>query len=288
MMAGIGEAIATSRIDGTTMDLFGKTVWITGASSGIGAGLATGFAKAGARLVLSGRREAALAEVAGRCDQAKTLVLPFEATDLGALPGIVSRVEDLTGGVDILVNNAGISQRSLALDTDFEVYRRIMEVDFFAPLRLSQLVLPAMVKRQSGALVNIASVAGKVGTPLRTGYCAAKHALVGWSDALRAEISQYGVSVFVVTPGFVATHISDNALTGDGSVKGHDATDPVNQGMSAEEAATIIIDGMLANQPEIAVGRPGAPELALLEFKRYNPEPLYQIMAKMAPKVARE
>jgi short-subunit dehydrogenase len=268
------------------MDLTGKTIWITGASSGIGAGLATGFARAGARLVLSGRREDALAEVAGRC-QAETHLLPFEATDLDALPSIVERAERLTGGIDILVNNAGISQRSLALDTDFEVYRRVMEVDFFAPLRLSQLVLPAMVKRQSGALVNIASVAGKVGSPLRTGYCAAKHAMVGWSDALRAEIAQYGVSVFVVTPGFVATQIADNALTGDGSVKGHDASDPVNQGISPDEAATIIIDGMRADQPEIAVGRPGAPEMALLDFKRYNPEPLYKMMAGMAPKVAR-
>jgi short-subunit dehydrogenase len=145
-----------------------------------------------------------------------------------------------------------------------------------------------MVKRRAGALVNIASVAGKVGSPLRTGYCAAKHAMVGWSDALRAEIAQYGVSVFVVTPGFVATSIADNALTGDGSVKGHDASDPVNQGITPDEAATIIIDGMIADQPEIAVGRPGAPEMALLDFKRYNPEPLYQIMAGMAPKVARD
>jgi short-subunit dehydrogenase len=270
-----------------TMNFVGKTVWITGASSGIGAGLARGFARAGARLVLSGRREEALAEVAGHC-QTETLLLPFEATDLGALPGITARAEKLTGGIDILVNNAGISQRSLALDTDFEVYRRLMEVDFFAPLRLSQLVLPAMVKRESGALVNIASVAGKIGSPLRSGYCAAKHAMVGWSDALRAEITQHGVSVFVVTPGFVATRIADNALSGDGSIKGHDAKDPVNQGISADEAATIIIEGMLAGQPEIAVGRPGAPELALLEYKRHNPEPLYQIMAGMAPKMTRK
>ena len=268
------------------MDLSGKTIWITGASSGIGAGLATGFARAGARLVLSGRREAALAEVAGRC-QSDALLLPFEATDLDALPGIVDRAQSVTGGIDILVNNAGISQRSLALDTDFEVYRRVMEVDFFAPLRLSQLLLPSMVARGSGALVNIASVAGKVGSPLRTGYCAAKHAMVGWSDALRAEIAQYGVSVFVVTPGFVATGIADNALTGDGTAKGHDASDPVNAGITPDEAATIIIDGIIADRPEIAVGRPGAPEMRLLDFPRHNPEALFAMMAGMAPKVAR-
>jgi short-subunit dehydrogenase len=269
-----------------TMELAGKTVWITGASSGIGAGLATGFARAGARLVLSGRREAALAEVAGRC-QGDAMLLPFEATDLDALPAIVARAEAATGGIDILVNNAGISQRSLALDTDFDVYRRVMEVDFFAPLRLTQLVLPAMVKRGAGAFVNIASVAGKVGSPLRTGYCAAKHALVGYSDALRAETAQYGISVFVVTPGFVATAIADNALTGDGSVKGHDASDPVNQGISADEAATIIIDAMRADQPEIPVGRAGAPEMQLLDAKRANPEQVFAMMAGMAPKVPR-
>ena len=188
------------------MEFAGKTVWITGASSGIGEGLALAFARAGARLVLSGRRTQALQDVAGRC-QASTLVLPFDTIDLAVLPQVVAEAEAKTGGIDILVNNAGISQRSLALDTDFDVYRRIMEVDFFAPLRLTQLVLPAMVRRGGGALVNNASVAGKVGSPLRTAYCAAKHAMVGWSDALRAEITQYGISVHVVTPGFVATSL---------------------------------------------------------------------------------
>jgi short-subunit dehydrogenase len=266
------------------MDIAGKRIWITGASSGIGRGLALALAREGAKLILSGRNEAALAEVAADCPGSE--VLAFDAADLAALPAVVAKAE-AGGPIDMLVNNAGIGARGLARDVQFDVYRRVMEVDFFAPLRLTQLVLPAMVKRGAGAIVNNASVAGKVGSPLRTGYCAAKHAMVGWSDALRAEIAQYGVSVFVVTPGFVATHIADNALTGDGSVKGHDAADPVNQGISPDEAATIIIDGMLADQPEIAVGRAGAPEMALLDFKRYNPEPLYQIMAGMAPKVAR-
>lgn len=267
------------------MDFNGKTIWITGASSGIGAGLATAFARAGGRLILSGRRAEALAEVAGRC-QADVLVLPFETTDLAALPGLVAQAAAF-GPIDILVNNAGISQRSLALDTDFEVYRTIMEVDFFAPLRLTQLVLPAMVARGSGAIVNNASVAGKVGSPLRTAYCAAKHAMVGWSDALRAEIAQYGVTVHVVTPGFVATGIAANALKGDGSVKGADPDDPVNAGISPDEAATQILDALATGTCEIPVGRPGAPEMQLLNFPRANPEALYAVMAGMAPKVAR-
>ena len=268
------------------MDFAGKTIWITGASSGIGEGLATAFGRAGAKLVLSGRRLDALKDVAGRC-QTEVLTLPFDTTDLEVLPEIARQATAFTGAIDILVNNAGISQRSLALDTDFEVYRRIMEVDYFAPLALTQQVLPAMVRRGSGAIVNVSSVAGKVGSPLRTAYCGAKHAMVGWSDALRAEIAQYGVTVHVVTPGFVATHIADNALTADGSVKGHDADDPVNSGISIDEAAAQILGALESNVPEIPVGRPGAPEMQLLDFPRRNPEQLYQLMASMAPKVPR-
>jgi short-subunit dehydrogenase len=267
------------------MEFAGKTVWITGASSGIGAGLATAFARAGARLVLSGRRTEALAEVAGRC-QAQALLLPFETTDYAALPGIAEQARAFTGGIDILVNNAGISQRSLALDTDFEVYRTIMEVDYFAPLRLTQLVLPAMVKRGSGAIVNNASVAGKVGSPLRTAYCGAKHAMVGWSDALRAEIAQYGVTVHVVTPGFVATGIAANALKGDGSVNGPN-DDPVNAGISIDEAAVQILDALATDTREIPVGRVGAPEMQLLDLMRHDSQRLFATMAGLAPKVPR-
>lgn len=267
------------------MEFAGKTIWITGASSGIGEGLALALARTGARLVLSGRRVEALESVAGRC-QAQTMVLPFETTDLDALPGIVAQAEAFAGGIDILVNNAGISQRSLALDTDFSVYRTLMDVDFFAPLRLTQLVLPAMVRRGSGAIVNNASVAGKVGSPLRTGYCAAKHAMVGWSDALRAEIAQYGVTVHVLTPGFVATGIADNALKGDGSVNGP-SDDPVNAGISIDEAATQILDALAIDTPEIPVGRPGGMEMALLGMLRQDPAQLFAAMAGAAPRVTR-
>lgn len=265
-------------------DMAGKTIWITGASAGIGKGLALALAAAGARLVLSGRNRAALDEVAAQCPG--SLVEPFETTDLDALPAIVARVEAASGGIDWLVNNAGISQRSLALDTQFQVYRTIMEVDFFAPLRLTQLVLPAMVARGCGRIVNNASVAGKVGSPLRTGYCAAKHALVGWSDALRAETDQYGIKVHVLTPGFVATGIADNALTGDGSVKGA-GDDPVAGGISITEAAQQILDGIAGDVPEIPVGRAGAAEMALLDLKRQDPEACFRLMAGMAPKVSR-
>ncbi|MDO9488281.1 MAG: SDR family NAD(P)-dependent oxidoreductase, partial [Sphingomonadaceae bacterium] len=198
------------------MDVKGRTVWITGASSGIGEALARAMSAAGAAVILSGRRVAELDRVAGDTG-GDSFVLPFEATAYDALPAIVEKAENWRGGIDMLVNNAGISQRSLGLDTGFDVYRRLMEIDFFAPLRLTQLVLPAMVARGSGHLMAISSVAGKAGSPLRTGYCAAKHAVVGYFDALRAEVDRHGVGVTVVTPGFVRTSIAANAVQGDGS-----------------------------------------------------------------------
>ncbi len=246
------------------MRFAGKTVWITGASSGIGAALARAFAADGASVILSGRNAAALAEVAADCPGSRTLA--FDTTDFAALPGIATAA----GAVDILVNNAGISQRSLALDTGFDVYRTVMEVDFFAPLRLTQLVLPDMVARGSGAVVNIASVAGKIGSPLRTGYCAAKHAMVGWSDALRAEIAQYGVAVHVVAPGFVRTNVAVNAIQGDGSTRGHsDAA--IEAGISPESAAATILDGIAAGTREILVG--DGPEMGLVRLARQRRRP---------------
>lgn len=264
------------------MDVAGKTIWITGASSGIGAALAVAAARQGARVILSGRRAEALAEVAGRC-QAQTLVLPFEATDLDALPGVVAQAEAWRGGVDILVNNAGISQRSLARDTGFDVYRQIMEIDYFAPLRLTQLVLPGMRARGAGAFVAISSLAGKFGSPLRTGYCSAKFALIGYFDALRAETAHEGIEVFVVTPGFVKTSIAANALTADGSVRGR-SDDNIEGGITAEEAAQQILDGMAAGQREIPVGR-GA-EMAMLDLLRHDRDRLWDMMAAQGKAIA--
>lgn len=234
------------------MDLSGTTAWITGASSGIGRALAASLSGEGANVILSGRREEALQDAAKGCP-GKTLVLPFEATDYDALPGIVEQALGWKGGLDMLVNNAGISQRSLALDTDFDVYRKLMEVDFFAPLKLTQLVLPHFVERGHGQLVQVSSLAGKIGVPMRTGYCAAKHALMGYSDALRAETDRHGIQVLTVTPGFVQTEIAANALDGKGGRYGPN-DDPVNHGITAAQAAEQIVTALKTDEREIVVG----------------------------------
>ncbi len=260
------------------MTIEGQTVWITGASSGIGRALAIAMSAEGAHVILSGRRGPALSETAHECRN-DTKSLCFEATDYDALPGIVEEAIAWKGVPDMLVNNAGISQRSMAVDTDFEVYRRLMEVDFFAPLKLTQLLLPHWVERGSGHLVQIASIAGKLGAPLRTGYCAAKHALMGYSDALRAEVAQHGLQVTTVTPGFVATQIAANAVDGNGNRYGPN-DDPVDHGIPTSAAAQQIIDGLKAGKREIPVGT--AQEKANLVINRLFPGTVMDRMAARA------
>ena len=191
-----------------------------------------------------GGRSRALARAAVRGHRAST-----------RCPGVVERAWGWRGGVDLLVNNAGISQRSLALDTGLDVYRQLMEVDVLGPVALTQQVLPRMVARRSGHIAVVSSVAGKVGAPLRTGYCAAKHAVVGYFDALRCEVEKaYGIRVSVILPGPVRTAIAANALTADGSPRGR-SDEFIENGMDPDAAARIMLDGLAAGQREIAVAR---------------------------------
>jgi short-subunit dehydrogenase len=258
----------------------GKRVWITGASSGIGAALAEAFAGEGAELVLSGRRREALAEVAARAQPGAT-ILPFEATDWPALPEAVAKA----GTVDILVNNAGISQRSLAVDTRPEVYRALIETDLLAPIWLTQLVLPGMVERGAGGhIIGISSVAGRLGTVLRTGYCAAKHGLIGYLDALRAEVEQaYGIRVTTVLPGSVRTEVAANALQADGSARGESDTN-IDAGMAPEDCARRILEGLAAGQREIIVAEGGEAYAAGLRFS--DPERLFDMLSKEGARLA--
>ncbi|MDE2437758.1 MAG: SDR family NAD(P)-dependent oxidoreductase, partial [Sphingomonadales bacterium] len=158
------------------MKFSGQAAWITGASSGIGAAMARALAKQGVRLVLSGRNVSSLEGVAAECG-GDCLILPFEATDQAAILPAADKAWEWSGGIDLLVNNAGISQRSLAVDTAFDVYDRIIAVDLLAPIALTQALLARMVARGSGRIAMISSIAGKVGAPMRTAYSAAKFGL---------------------------------------------------------------------------------------------------------------
>ncbi|MFN3552245.1 MAG: SDR family NAD(P)-dependent oxidoreductase [Novosphingobium meiothermophilum] len=255
------------------MAFAGLVVWITGASSGIGAALARALAREGALLVLSGRNEAALAEVADQCGDA--LVLPFEATDYAAAARAADQAWAWQGRVDMLVNNAGISQRSLAVNTAFPVYERIIAVDLLAPIALTQAMLPRMAERGSGRIVMVSSIAGKVGSPMRTGYSAAKFGLFGYSDALRAEVAGLGLKVHVIAPGSIRTDVSRNAVTADGSRRGiSDAA--IENGLDPDQAARQMLDAIAVDEREIIMGEGMEKEIGEL---RRTPDALHDRMA---------
>jgi dehydrogenase/reductase SDR family member 7B len=258
------------------MNFARKVAWITGASSGIGAALAREFAARGGHVVLSGRDEARLAEVAARLPT-ESLILPFEVRDDAAMADASATALAWRGGVDVAVANAGVSQRSTALNTDMQVYRDIIAIDLTQQIAFSQGLIGHMADRGSGALLFISSIAGKVGVPLRTAYCAAKFGLAGYADALRAELSQTGVSVHVIYPGSVATDVSRNALTGEGAKRGR-SDKAIDEGIPADEAAQAMLDGVANGTREIIVAR--GMELALGEARR-TPEALFDQVAAM-------
>lgn len=257
------------------MDFTDKVVWITGASSGIGAALAREWASRGAHLVLSGRDEARLAKVAADCGE--ILILPFDVRDDAALADATTKAVAWKGGVDAAVANAGVSQRSQALKTEMNVYRDIIDIDLTAQIAFAQGLIGHMAERGSGNLLFISSIAGKVGVPMRTAYCAAKFGLAGYADALRAELSQKGVSVHVIYPGSIATDVSRNALTSDGSKRGR-SDKVIDEGIRPNDAAKTMIDAVAAGEREIIVAE--GMEQAMGEMRR-TPDQLFDQVAAM-------
>ncbi|WP_417465037.1 SDR family oxidoreductase [Kordiimonas sp.] len=261
----------------------GQAIWVTGASSGIGEALAYEFASLGAKLILSARREAELERVKAACETMgamadDVLILPLDVTDEGAISAVTKAAHSFTGRIDMLINNAGISQRSLCIDTDMATYRRLFEVDVFGQIALTKEVLPIMLAQKSGHMVVTASVAGKIGVSQRTGYCAAKHAMMGFFDALRAEVSKSGLHVTTITPGFIRTNIATHALKGDGSEFGK-VDKNIAGGMDVKKCAKVIMKGLSKRQKEIPVGE--GSEMKALWVKRFFPNTLFKMVEKM-------
>lgn len=241
-----------------------KTVWITGASSGIGEALAVAWSREGARLVLSARNEQELERVRQACaNPERHRVIPLDLTDTQAIHAAAKGA----GAIDVLVHSGGVSQRALASETDLAVDRAIMETNYFGTVALTKAVLPSMLARRSGHIVPISSVIGYVGIPTRSAYSASKHALHGFFESLRAETAKDGIAVTIVVPGYIRTKVSENALRGDGSAYGK--MDETHQrAMRPEDAAPRIIDAVAKKKAEIRVG--GAETLAVL-LRRFFP-----------------
>lgn len=249
------------------MDFQDKTVWVTGASSGIGEALAYALAGRGARLILSARRAEKLRQVRGQCQNGQRhRVLPLDLADPATLQDAAE--EALAAGpVDVLVHNGGISQRALAKDTSLDVDRRIMEVNYFGAVALTKAVLPAMLERGQGRFVVVTSLVGKFGTPQRSAYAASKHALHGFFESLRAEVHAGGLRVTLACPGFVRTPLPVHALTGDGSPQGR-MDRAQEEGLAPERCAQAILRAVEKEKDEVYVG---GRETWGVYLKRFSP-----------------
>jgi short-subunit dehydrogenase len=259
-----------------------KVVWITGASAGIGKATAKQMALKGAKIVLSARSKDKLEEVKTSLDLSDddVLVLPLDMKELSTFEAAYSKVKQKFGKVDILFNNAGISQRGSVIESTDEVYHELMDVNYWAPVKLTKIVLSDMMAAKSGHLVVTSSLSGKLGSPMRSGYCGSKHALHGFFDSLRSEVYKDNVKVTIICPGYIKTDISKNALAPNGQKHGKMDVNQEN-GLSVEKCASLILRAIENDKSEVYMG---GKEVLGVYLKRFFPKLLERILLGQAPK----
>lgn len=257
--------------------IHGKTIWVTGASSGIGKSLAITLSAYQCNIIISSRNEEELRKVKEICgNQDSMSILWLDLNNSEDMEMIVQKAISFYGQVDILVNNAGISQRSLIKDTQLEVYKQLMNINYLGTVALSKALLPHFIANNSGHFVTVTSLMGKFGSPYRSGYCGAKHALHGFFDVMRMEHEKDGVKVTMVCPGFVQTNVARNALTADGSAQQNDDVATKN-GITPELAAKKIISAVEKEKFEVYVG---GKEVNGIYLKRFFPKLLHKMVLK--------
>ncbi len=201
--ASVAVLVLIMRIDG-------KVVVITGASEGIGAACAQAFGKRGAKLVLTARSAGKLASAGGQ----GAVTIAGDITSAGTRTAVIEGALERFGRIDILINNAGIGLYAPAWSAPMEDVRRMFELNFFAPLEMTQLAVAVMRRQRQGTIVNVGSIAGKVTLPWFTLYSASKYALGSLTDGLRMELKRDGIHAIAVCPGYVETGFQEHVLAG--------------------------------------------------------------------------
>ena len=261
------------------MNLKNSVIWITGASSGIGKSLAIELSKLDTKLIISSRNTTTLNEVKNLCNNQNNIeILSLDLENYSSMEEKVATAISLFGKIDVLINNGGISQRALTIDTQLEVDKRIMDINFMGTLALSKVILPHFIANNSGHYVTVTSVVGKVATPLRSTYSASKHALHGFFDSLRAEVYKHNIDVTLILPGYVQTNISMNAVTGNGSIQNSMDTATKN-GIPADVFARRMIRVIQKRKKEAVIG--GFKETGSVYLKRFFPSVLAKVVRKV-------
>ncbi len=263
------------------MNYDGKTIWITGATSGIGKGMAIEIAAHSRQLILSGRNSKALDETAKLCKNkgATVCCIPFDLGDMNSIKAAAEEALAKFKAIDCLYHVGGISQRSFVSETPLDIDRKIMEVNFFGTITLTKAVLPSMIKNGGGHMAATSSIVGKFGFPYRSAYSASKQALHGFFESLRAENTTNNIRVSMIIPGRINTSISVNAINEKGEKHGV-LDDGLAAGMSIEHAAKKIVNKLSREKKEILVG---GKELLMVHIRRFLPRLYYRMASKINP-----
>lgn len=263
------------------MEFTGKTIWITGAASGIGRAVALKFSKERTKLILSDINEKGLSEISALCEKngSTTQIACMDMGDEKSVESVSHEVIARNVKIDCLYHFAGISQRSLVSETPLSIDRKLFEINYFGCLALTKAVLPVMIKNGGGQIGVTSSIVGKFGFPYRSAYSASKQALHGFFESLRAENKENNIMVSLIIPGRVKTNISFNAINKDGKPHGK-MDDGQNSGISSEKAADIIFRNLKRGKKEILVG---GKELIMVHIRRFIPGLYYYLSSRIKP-----
>lgn len=210
------------------------------------------------------------------------MVIPLDLADLNGIPEKIQQILDIYQSIDILVNNGGISVRAGVMQTAIDVDLKVMLVNYLGTVAITKAVLPSMVERKSGHIVCVSSVQGKFAIPQRSAYTASKHALQAFCDSLRAEVDVHNINVTVISPGYINTALSMNALTGSGQSYGRmDAT--TEAGANPDTMARQIIKEVQKGSRDVVIA-PLAPRIAQY-LRCFCPSAYFWIMARRAKKM---
>lgn len=228
-----------------------KVVIVTGASSGIGKALVYDLARQGAKIVMASRNinELLTIETDLKKHGANIVSIRTDVTKELACKELIEQAVQYFGRIDVLINNAGISMRAVFNDTDLNVIRKVMDVNFWGTVYCTKYALPYLLESK-GSLVGIISIAGFIGLPGRTGYSASKFAVRGFLDTIRVENLKNKLHVMVVAPGFTASNIRKTALNAECRQQG-ESPRAENHMMTAEKCASIIVKGIEKRKRQI-------------------------------------
>lgn len=261
-----------------------KVVIITGGSSGIGRALAARFGEEGSKVVITGRRKEQLEDTAASLKEKGIEVLPIvaDASIESDCARVVHAAVETYGRIDVLINNAGISMRALFEDLQVDVFKKVMEVNFFGMIYTTKYALPYIL-RTKGSIVGISSVNGRRATPERSAYSASKFAMIGFLESLRSEMLDRGVHVLTACPGFTSSNIRKSALLGNGRIQGYSPADEEHM-MSAEEVAFEIYTAIVRRKRDLLLTLQGKLAVWLnVFFPRWMDRKTLEFMKKEAP-----